>query len=56
MIYPLIGLLLGASLGALRARMKGGKALDLLQWAAVFAMIGGVIGLFVLVFIDRSML
>lgn len=55
MIYPLIGLLAGAILGALRARMKGGKLADLLQWAAVFAMIGGVIGLFLLLYIDRSM-
>lgn len=54
MIYPLGGLLLGALFGALRARMRGGKTLDLVQWAAVYALIGGMIGLFVVVFIDRS--
>ena len=54
MIYPLSGLLIGALLGALGARRRGGKRLDLLQWAAVGAIMGGIVGLFVLVFIERS--
>lgn len=54
MIFPLAGLLLGAVSGALAARSKGGKTADLLQWGAVWALIGGLIGLFVLVFIERS--
>ncbi len=54
MIYPLGGLVLGGILGAVRARMKGGKTLDMLQWAAVFAMIFGVIGIFVLIMIERA--
>ena len=54
MIYPLSGLLIGALLGAFSARRRGGKRLDLLQWAAVGAIMGGLIGLFVLVFIERS--
>lgn len=54
MIYPLTGLLLGAVLGALNARRHGGKRLDLLQWAAVGAIIGGIVGLFALVVIERS--
>ncbi|TNC73365.1 hypothetical protein [Rubellimicrobium roseum] len=54
MIYPLGGLLLGALLGWLRARQLGGKRLDLLQWAVVGAIIGGLIGTFVLIFIQRS--
>jgi len=54
MIYPLGGLMLGALLGIWRARAKGGKTLDLVQWAAVFALIGGMIGLFILVMIERS--
>lgn len=54
MIYPLSGLLLGAILGALGARRREGKGLDVAQWAAVGAMIGGLIGLFLLVFIERS--
>ncbi len=55
MIYPLAGLLIGAILGAVRAKMRGGKVLDMLQWGAVFAMIFGLIGLFALVFIERSL-
>ncbi|MEJ6402251.1 hypothetical protein [Yoonia sp. 2307UL14-13] len=54
MIYPLAGLVFGAVLGAVRAKMRGGKAFDLLQWGAVFAIIFGLIGLFVLIFIERS--
>ncbi|SLN13984.1 hypothetical protein [Roseisalinus antarcticus] len=54
MIYPLSGLLLGAIGGALAARRKGGKTADLLQWAAVWAMICAMIGLFILVFIERG--
>ena len=54
MIYPLAGIVIGAIVGAVRAKMRGGKTLDMLQWAAVFAMIFGLIGLFALVFIERS--
>lgn len=55
MIYPLAGLLIGAIVGAVRAKVRGGKVLDMLQWGAVFAMIFGLIGLFALVFIERSL-
>lgn len=54
MIYPLSGLVIGAVLGAIGANRNGGKTADLLQWAAVGAMICGIIGLFVLVFLERS--
>jgi len=54
MIYPLGGLLLGALVGIWRARSNGGKVLDLVQWGAVFALIGGMIGLVALVMIERS--
>ncbi len=54
MIFPVAGLIFGAVLGAARALARGGNARDMLQWAAVFAMIFGVIGMFVLVFIERS--
>ena len=54
MIYPLGGLLIGAILGALRSRSRGGTRLDIAQWAAVAAIIGGLIGLFLLIFIERS--
>jgi len=54
MIYPLAGLILGALVGALRAKSRGGNRLDMLQWGAVTGIILGVIGLFVLIFIERS--
>ena len=54
MIFPLTGLLIGAGAGAFGAKRRGGKVLDLLQWAAVVGMSGALIGLFILVFIERS--
>lgn len=54
MIYPLAGLLFGAAFGAFRAKARGGKTLDLLQWASAFAIIFGIIGMFVLIYIERS--
>ena len=56
MLFPLAGLVLGALIGALRARARGGKALDMAQWGAVFAIIFGLIGLFALVFIERGLI
>ena len=54
MILPLGGLVLGALLGAWRARGAGGTRLDLLQWAAVGGILGALIGLFVLIGISRA--
>ena len=54
MIYPVGGFILGALLGAVRARMRGGQSLDLLQWGAAFGLMFGIIGLFVMVFLLRS--
>ena len=54
MILPLGGLLLGAIIGAIRARMRGGKLADMLQWAAAYGVILGIVGLFVLIFIQRA--
>ncbi len=54
MIYPLGGLVIGALAGTIMARRKGGGALDMLQWAAVLAIILGVVGLFITVFITRA--
>ncbi len=54
MILPLGGLVLGALIGAIRARMRGGKVLDMLQWGAAFGVILAIVGLFVLVFIQRA--
>jgi hypothetical protein len=54
MIFPLAGMLFGAALGAWRAKSNGGKGKDMVQWATVFAIIFGLIGLFALIFIQRS--
>lgn len=54
MIYPLAGLVLGAVLGAFGAHRRGGNGKDMAQWAAVWAMILGLVGLFVLVFLARA--
>ena len=54
MIFPLVGLLIGAAFGAFRARARGGNSRDMLQWGTVYAIIFGLLGLFVLIFIERS--
>lgn len=56
MIFPLAGLLGGAILGALRARAKGGTGKDMVQWGAVFALMLGVVGVFVMIGFQRSAL
>ena len=53
MLLPIAGLLLGAILGALAARRRGGVGADLLQWGAVGAILGGLAGLFLLILISR---
>lgn len=54
MIFPLAGLLFGALLGIARARSKQGTPLDQLQWGVAFALICGLIGLFILIVIERT--
>jgi len=53
MIFPLAGIFIGAVLGAIKAMHKGGKPADMAQWGAVFAMIFGIIGLFIAVIMTR---
>ena len=55
MIFPLSGLLSGAIFGAMRAKSKGGKGKDMAQWGAVFAIIFGLVGLFLLIFLQRTL-
>lgn len=47
--------LAGAMTGALMARRRGGKALDLAQHAAVLAIIGAILGLFITIALSRLM-
>lgn len=43
-----IGAVIGVGLGVLLAWRRGGNALDMLQYAAVFALIGFVLGTIVM--------
>ena len=46
-------LVIGAVLGVVQARRRGGNRLDIWQYAGVFAIIGAIIGLFLTIGIDR---
>lgn len=54
MTLALIGLIIGAFLGAYRARRANGNRLDQLQYAAVYGILFGVIGFVVAVALVRS--
>ncbi len=49
----LLGVVLGAVLGPLRARKLGGKRADLLQYGFVYAVIGALAGVFATIIIHR---
>ena len=49
----LLSLILGAVLGAVRARRRKGSRLDLAQWAAVHAILFGLFGVVLTVAIAR---
>ncbi|GFE63597.1 hypothetical protein [Litoreibacter roseus] len=51
---PVIGLVLGAATGAIIAKRKGGRGLDMAQYAAAYAIFFGLIGLFVAIFLARN--
>ena len=54
MIFPLGGIIIGALIGAIRAKRRGGTVMDMLQWGTAFAVMLGIVGLFVLVFMQRA--
>ena len=49
------GLVLGALGGGLRARFRGGKPADIAQYAAVYGILFGLIGLFLTIYLDRML-
>lgn len=49
------GLVLGAIGGALRARRRGGKPLDQLQYAAGYGIAFGLLGMFVTIGLERML-
>lgn len=50
------GFILGAAYGANKARKAGGKRLDLLQYGAGFGIAFALVGLFVTLVLDRTIL
>lgn len=55
-MFVIGGLILGAIAGGLTARRRGGKPADIAQWAAVWGIMFGLIGLFVTLVLDRMLL
>lgn len=55
MIIPLGGLVIGALLGVFTAKRRGGNRLDMIQWGVVGALVLGLLAVFALIAIDRSM-
>jgi hypothetical protein len=49
----LAGLLGGAVAGAMLARKRGGKGLDMAQYAAGYGILFCILGLFLTIFIER---
>ena len=54
-MFVIGGLLLGAIGGGLRAKARGGKLADILQYAAVHAILFGLLGLFITLYLDRML-
>jgi hypothetical protein len=52
-LLVIAGLVLGAVYGPLRVRKLGGKRLDMLHYAAAFATLGALLGLFATILIHR---
>ena len=51
-----VAALVGSVWGGLLARRRGGNRKDIAQYAAVFGIIGGVLGVFVTLVLERMML
>jgi hypothetical protein len=55
MIFPLAGFVIGLVLGVLGAKGQGGKGLDLVQWGGVLGLIGAILGVALMVALDRML-
>ncbi len=53
-VFVLAALVFGAALGAWRAKSRGGKALDMLQYGAAHAIPLMILALFLTIMLDRS--
>ena len=49
------GLVIGALGGGLRAKSRGGKLADIAQYAAVYGILFGLLGLFLTLYLDRML-
>jgi len=49
------GIVIGALLGAANARRRGGSGFDIAQYAAVWGIIGAILGMFATVGIERML-
>jgi hypothetical protein len=47
------GLVLGVLLGAFTAKRRGGKPADIAQYAAVYGIVFGILGLFLTILVER---
>ncbi|MCU0827002.1 MAG: hypothetical protein MUE52_06265 [Tabrizicola sp.] len=54
-MFVIGGLVLGVAFGGLSAKRRGGKPADIAQYAAVYAILFGLIGLFLTLFLDRML-
>lgn len=54
MLYVLLGAAVGAVIGGFRAKARGGNGFDIAQYAAVHALIGGVLMTFVVIWLLRG--
>ena len=53
-VLVLTALVIGALIGAWRAKRRGGKVLDMLQYAAAHAIPLMILALFVTIYLDRA--
>ena len=54
-MFVIGGLILGAFGGGLTAKKRGGKLADIAQYAAVYGILFGLLGLFVTLILDRML-
>ncbi|SFM12797.1 hypothetical protein [Shimia aestuarii] len=52
-MFVLFGAILGAIIGGGLAKKRGGKRLDIIQYAAIYAIAFAILGLFLTIFIHR---
>lgn len=53
-VYVVAAAVIGAAWGAWRAKRRGGKALDMLQYGAAHAIPLMILALFLTIYLDRS--